>query len=141
MSRMETLIQAYLGVKHRAIGVIDRSPAEAYRMVERGAAVLDVREAVELDWARLPGSLHIPLSELEERRAELSPLLDEEFLVLCHGGLRSGQACRTLHQLGFRAPVNLAGGILAWCAAGLPIEGHGRFDASILDAARRRSQD
>lgn len=140
MSRVEALIQAFLGVKHRVIGVTDCSPDAAQRMMEQGTPVLDVREAVELEWARLPESLHIPLSELEERQAELAPLRDVEFLVLCHGGLRSGQACRRLRQLGFRAPMNLAGGILAWRAAGLPTEGHGQFDPSVLDVARRRAR-
>ena len=132
MSWMESLVQAGLRIKHRLAGVADRSPAAARRMIERGVPVLDVREAAELEWARLPRCLHVPLGELELRQDELAPLRETEFLVLCHGGLRSGKACRRLRQLGFRAPVNLAGGIVAWRAAGLPTEGHGRFDPSVL---------
>lgn len=138
MSWMEALVQAALRTKHRIIGVTDLGPAAARRMIERGAPVLDVREAVELDWARLPGSLHVPLPDLEDRQAELAPLRDAELLVICHGGLRSGDACRRLRRLGFRAPVNLAGGILAWRAAGLPTDGHGRFDPSVLKRANTK---
>lgn len=138
---MEALIQAFLWLKHRVMGVTDCKPRAAQRLIERGMPVLDVREAVELEWARLSGSLHIPLPDLEARQAELDHLRDVEFLVICHGGLRSGDACRKLRQRGFQGPVNMAGGILAWRAAGLPTDGHGEFDSSILDVARRRLRD
>jgi rhodanese-related sulfurtransferase len=74
--------------------------------------VLDVREAWELQIARLPGVRHIPMNEIPARLAELDPQV--EVIVLCRSGGRSMQVAQFLERRGFRDPVNLAGGILAW---------------------------
>jgi rhodanese-related sulfurtransferase len=73
--------------------------------------LLDVREPWELDVARLPGIVHIPMGEIPDRYGELDPAV--ETVVLCRSGRRSYEVARFLNQNGFSA-VNLAGGILAW---------------------------
>ena len=73
--------------------------------------LLDVREAWELEQARLPGTLHIPMSEIPARLPELDRAAD--VVVLCRSGVRSLDVARFLEQQGFRA-YNLRGGILAW---------------------------
>ena len=47
---------------------------------------------------------------------ELEPLKEQEIIVYCRSGNRSGQACLILEQLGFTNIVNLAGGMLDWQA-------------------------
>jgi rhodanese-related sulfurtransferase len=75
--------------------------------------VLDVREADEVaDWP-FPGAVHIPLSELGVRTAELPT--DRQIVVVCHAGVRSAAAAKALDQAGWIS-ANLAGGILAWSA-------------------------
>lgn len=105
-----------------ATGVPDAGPSRAARMIAGGAAILDVRDAPE--WARgvIPGSILIPLAELQDRWEEIRSLKTRPLLVVCHGGKRSATACRILRRLGFTDPVNLAGGVLAWSRAGLPLE-------------------
>ncbi len=80
--------------------------------------VLDVREPVEWQHGHIEGALHIPLSQLGERRGELPP--DAHTLVVCRVGARSAQAAAYLLQQGVDA-VNLAGGMLDWEAAGRPM--------------------
>jgi rhodanese-related sulfurtransferase len=74
--------------------------------------VLDVREAWELEIARLAGARHIPMNEIPARLGELDP--QAEVIVLCRSGGRSMQVAQFLERRGFRDAVNLAGGILAW---------------------------
>jgi rhodanese-related sulfurtransferase len=74
--------------------------------------VLDVREAWELQIARLPGVLHIPMNEIPGRLGELDR--EAEVIVLCRSGGRSMQVAQFLERNGFANAVNLAGGILAW---------------------------
>ena len=45
---------------------------------------------------------------------ELEDLKDEEVIIHCRSGNRSGQACMFLETLGFKNTKNLAGGMLAW---------------------------
>jgi len=84
--------------------------------------VLDVREPVEWQHGRIEGALHIPLTELPDRRAELPD--EGQVLVVCKVGGRSAQATAYLQQLGVDA-VNLDGGMLEWAAAGRPMVGDG----------------
>ncbi len=75
--------------------------------------LIDVREADEWAIARLPGAELIPLSEFQQRATtELSP--DEELVLYCHHGVRSGRAQGYLKAHGFNNVLNLTGGIDAW---------------------------
>ena len=74
--------------------------------------VLDVREPEEIQIARFPGAVEIPMSEIPNRLGELDA--DEEIIVLCHHGVRSAHVASYLAQQGFKRARNLAGGIDAW---------------------------
>jgi rhodanese-related sulfurtransferase len=45
---------------------------------------------------------------------EIEPLKDEEVILYCRSGNRSGQAAMTLEMMGFTNTKNLTGGMLAW---------------------------
>lgn len=77
--------------------------------------VLDVREAWELQLARIPDVLHLPMNEIPERLAELSR--DVETIVMCHAGARSMRVAQYLSSQGFTNVANLTGGIAAWSQA------------------------
>jgi len=77
--------------------------------------VLDVREDDEWRAGHVAGSMHIPLMELGNRYGELPDA--QQTLVVCRVGSRSAYAAGFLVQQGIDA-VNLAGGLVAWEAAG-----------------------
>lgn len=89
------------------------------RTTEENAAILDVREPSEWRAAHIPGAIHIPLGELEQRLSELPG--DRPLVAACRSGSRSAGATRILRERGYDA-ANLAGGIKAWRRAGLPVE-------------------
>ncbi|MFK7897619.1 MAG: molybdopterin-synthase adenylyltransferase MoeB [Myxococcota bacterium] len=76
--------------------------------------LLDVREADEIETARIEGAHGIPLGELEARIGELLHVKGAEFVVHCHHGGRSEKAVRLLQSRGFTGATNLDGGIEAW---------------------------
>lgn len=83
--------------------------------------LLDVREPYEFAYARIAGSVLIPLHQIPERLDELDA--DQEIVVICHHGLRSQQAATFLEHHSFRKLLNLRGGIDAWsceCDASVP---------------------
>jgi rhodanese-related sulfurtransferase len=85
---------------------------KARREAGRSPLVLDVREGWELDIARLPEALHIPMNEIPARLGELDP--NAEIVVMCRSGGRSLQVAQFLIRSGFGSVANLTGGILAW---------------------------
>jgi len=102
-------------------GYPERGPAEVAPEIER-YRVVDVRELAEWhgELGHLAGSKLIPLGELEQRLEELRG--EGPLLLVCRSGNRSGKACARLVELGFEAPTNLAGGMIAWNEAGLAVE-------------------
>jgi rhodanese-related sulfurtransferase len=98
---------------------------EASELLASGKALaLDVREAEEWGAGRLAESRWIPLSELPARLAELEAA--GPLLVVCRTGSRSGYVADALVAQGWQA-ANLAGGLQAWAAAGLPLEPDGGY--------------
>lgn len=75
--------------------------------------IIDVREAHELDIAKIPDTIHIPLGQIMNRMSEIDP--NRETVVHCKMGGRSARAIAALKQAGFTGNlINLAGGITAW---------------------------
>jgi rhodanese-related sulfurtransferase len=75
----------------------------------------DVREQHEYDEFNLGGIL-IPLGELPSRLEDLEDLKDQEIIVHCRSGARSGTAKMFMTQNGFTQVRNLIGGVLDWQA-------------------------
>lgn len=90
----------------------------------QGAQIVDVREPGEWAATGVPiGAVLIPLAELEQRApAELAK--DGPVYVICNSGNRSRVGAETLIGLGYTEVYNVAGGIQAWLAAGLPVESY-----------------
>ena len=75
-------------------------------------AILDVREAWELQVCGFPKAIHVPLGELAGREDELPT--NCPVVVVCHTGQRSLLATRHLRARGLRSTTNLRGGVEAW---------------------------
>ena len=82
--------------------------------------ILDVREQSEYDDGHIPGITLIPMGEVPARLNEIPT--DKEVILTCRSGNRSGQVADFLRQQGYTNVHNMEGGIVAWEAAGLPIE-------------------
>ena len=78
--------------------------------------VLDVREWWEVERAKLPGCLHLPLSEFSQWSSQVQELLDpnQPVVVICHHGVRSAQVCAWLQDQGYAQVENLGGGLEAY---------------------------
>lgn len=72
--------------------------------------IIDVREPWEYEETNI-GVKNIPLGSLPNRLDELEHLKDEELIVHCRSGARSGNAKKFLEQKGFNKVRNLLQGI------------------------------
>ena len=94
-------------------------------MNHENAVLLDVREPSEFKDGKLPGALHIPLSQLKDRGGELAKLTSRPVVAYCAFGRRSTSAAPALAKLGFANIYSLRGGLKAWKDAGLPVDAAG----------------
>ena len=88
---------------------------ELKQRLDRGddIQIIDVREADEYQFARIPESVHIPLGQVLNRMSEIDP--ERETVVHCKMGGRSARAIEALTRAGFKGSLaNLKGGITAW---------------------------
>ena len=74
-------------------------------------ALLSVREAWEIDVARIDQTTNIPMAEIPARAAGLDAW--QAIAVLCYSGGRSAQVANDLVQIGFDRVDNIVGGIAA----------------------------
>jgi sulfur-carrier protein adenylyltransferase/sulfurtransferase len=74
--------------------------------------LLDVREPDEWQFCRIEGAQLLPMSQIDQRVAELDPA--HETVVYCHVGVRSQMVADFLIVKGFARVASLAGGIDAW---------------------------
>src|SRR4051812_9665217 len=89
---------------------------ELARKMDAGEAVylVDVRQPWENEYCRLPGTVLIPLPELQARVEEVQPPEGALVVVYCHHGIRSMSGAAVLNSAGIENAVSLAGGIEAW---------------------------
>src|SRR5262249_41783232 len=105
----------------------DYTPQEGSDLLEQGGGqLIDVREQYEHQAGRIAGDRLIELSRLA---AEVGTIdRSRQVVFYCRSGARSAMASDAFTQAGFNAH-NMAGGLLDWDAAGLPIEPEGGYVA------------
>lgn len=93
----------------------DITVQELHARMQAGEKInlIDVRELHEYEEFNI-GAMLIPLGELPSRYEELSAFKNDEIIVHCRSGARSGNAKMFLSDLGFENVRNLLGGMLAW---------------------------
>jgi rhodanese-related sulfurtransferase len=98
----------------------DYSPSEVSRLLAAGEIqVIDVRQPHEHEAGHIAGTRLIELSTLGEAAGSIDR--ERPVVLYCRSGGRSAMATEALSQAGFDAH-NMAGGMLAWDAEGLPME-------------------
>jgi rhodanese-related sulfurtransferase len=100
------------------------SPRELAEIHASGKKVelLDVRTPVEFREIHIGFARNMPLDRFDAQKlsAERNGSAGDPLYVICRSGNRSKQACEMLSAAGLNV-VNVAGGTLAWEAAGLPV--------------------
>lgn len=99
-------------------------PAQFHDMIsaDSAATLIDARKHDEYSAGHLKGAMLINWLDTENFKQEAAKLdKSKTIYVYCRSGRRSNQAANWLASQGFKV-VDMAGGILAWEKAGLPID-------------------
>ncbi len=77
--------------------------------------LIDVRTKEEYESGHISGAALLPVQELSQERIDaLGVKKQDEVLLYCRSGGRSGHALHTMNSLGYTSVKHLDGGILAW---------------------------
>jgi rhodanese-related sulfurtransferase len=101
--------------------VLDLTPEQVARGLTEGRMLLvDVREPNETAVERYPGAVIVPLSSFDPDA--IPDPEGRQVVFACRSGRRSINASQAAQAAGLPYDAHLAGGLLAWKAAGLPTE-------------------
>ena len=81
--------------------------------------ILDVRTVGEFDEGHIMDAINIPVGEIADRLDELTK--EDDLLVYCRTGNRSGSAVRILSDAGYTKVYHMHEGISVWIQQGHPV--------------------
>ena len=99
---------------------VEYTPQQVAELISNGGIqLIDVRQQHEHDAGHIAGSRLIELADLPAEAQTIDRNVPVVFY--CRSGGRSGMATEALSQAGYEAH-NMAGGMIEWQAAQLPME-------------------
>ena len=105
----------------RAGGVTHVSAADAVRLINKGALVIDVRKPAEFDAGHIVNARNVELDKIQQGEETIAKKKDRILLAVCENGGLSGKAASLLRKAGYPNAFSLRGGIGGWRADNLPL--------------------
>ena len=123
------VLAVVIEMRHRARGGSSIGTADAVRLANSGALLLDVRDAKDYEAGHIIEARNIPSAEIATRAESLKKFKEKPVIVYCDGGFASAGAARALRAAGFTKVVTLSGGLNNWRQENLPlVKGAARKD-------------
>jgi rhodanese-related sulfurtransferase len=97
------------------------SAAQAVRLMNQGALVIDLRSKESFDAGHIVDSRNVPAAEIESQADSLKKWREKNVIIYCDTGSNGAGAARALVKLGFTKVFNLQGGLNAWVKDNLPL--------------------
>ncbi len=100
---------------------ISAAELHARRESEAAPVVIDVRTPEEYTSGHIPGAVNVPFDQVAQRIAEIDA--PHGVALYCMVGPRARKGESALLAAGYEKVFHLEGGLAAWQAVGLPVEG------------------
>jgi rhodanese-related sulfurtransferase len=108
-------------IRVRAGGVTHVTAADAVRLINKGALVIDVRKPEEFQTGHIVNARNVALDRLQGDEDSIAKKKDKVLLAVCANGGLSGKAASLLRKAGYANAFSLKGGIGGWRADNLPL--------------------
>lgn len=115
------LLLVFTELRRKASGMIDVEAAEAIKLINNDAVVLDLRSADAFGAGHIVNARNIPSDELEAKASTLEQFKSKPIVAVCDAGISSRRAVASLRAKGMESVYSLKGGMTGWSQAGLPV--------------------
>jgi rhodanese-related sulfurtransferase len=105
----------------RAQGATHVTTADAVRLINKGALVIDVRKPEEFDQGHIVNARNVPLERVQQDDDAINKQKSKILLAVCADGATSGRAASHLRKTGYENAFSLKGGLAGWRADNLPL--------------------
>jgi rhodanese-related sulfurtransferase len=105
----------------RGQGATHVSAADAVRLINKGALVIDVRKADEFAAGHIVNAKNVGLERLQQGEDAINKQKNKILLAVCTDGSNSGRAAGLLRKAGYENAFSLKGGVAGWKADNLPL--------------------
>jgi len=111
--------------------ITECSVTELQQRSKSDILLIDLREPAEFDKGHISGAVHLPrgLLEFEIHKLvttffadEIVPAEDRPIILYCGTGGRSALAAQSMEEMGYTNVASVAGGLVAWAKAQLPVD-------------------
>jgi rhodanese-related sulfurtransferase len=115
------VVVAIYELRARAATASAVGPADAIRLMNGGALLVDVRGQAEFAAGHIEGARNVPGAVIADGAEPLARFKEKTVIAYCDSGTTGGAAARQLGRLGFKSAFNLRGGLAAWRQDNLPV--------------------
>lgn len=124
MQRLLLLIGLITALNHGTVlaqPLANIAPEKIAQRNSQELLVLDVRSEREYDRGHVPGAIHIPHTDLNQRFKELEGWQQKPVVIYCETGGRARNAATLLQAHGFEQVFHLDGDMREWRKSGREI--------------------
>ena len=97
------------------------SAADAVRLINKGALVIDIRKPDEFESGHIVNARNVPIDRMQKGEENVHKQKSKILLAVCADGSIAGRAVSYLRKAGFENAFSLKGGIAGWRADNLPL--------------------
>jgi rhodanese-related sulfurtransferase len=115
------LAVVFYELRLRMVGATNVSVADAVRLINKGALVVDVRKPEEFAAGHIVNARNVALDKLQQGDDTLGKKKDKILLTVCDTGASAGRAAGLLRQAGYENSFSIKGGLVGWRAENLPV--------------------
>ncbi len=115
------LAVAFYELRLRATSALQVSAADAVRLINRGALVIDVRKPEEFAAGHIVNARNVTLDKLQQGDDAVKKQKDKILLTVCDSGTTAARAADLLRRAGYANVFNLRGGLSSWRSENLPL--------------------
>ncbi|HSC15357.1 MAG TPA: rhodanese-like domain-containing protein [Gammaproteobacteria bacterium] len=105
----------------RAQGATHVTTADAVRLINKGALVVDVRKPEEFEKGHIVNARNVPLDQMQKGDDAINKQKNKILLAVCADGSSAGRAAGHLRKAGYENTFSLKGGLAGWRADNLPL--------------------
>jgi rhodanese-related sulfurtransferase len=115
------LVAIFYELRRKANGLVNVEAADAVRLINNNALVLDLRSAETYGRGHIVNARNLGADEVETKVPGLAPDKSVPVVAVCDNGVSSNRTVMALRKLGYESVFGLKGGMNGWIQAGLPV--------------------